>query len=271
LASDEKNDEGLRYTAVAALLALKAHEGPEVLGGMIQKQKDIIQQVKLGLISIQYADQLTPALVDPFIKSKSILVRELGDVALKGVQGADNTAGLVALIKEGHPIVLDWSMGYADLMASEKRIAIRTAIINQANMVDGVRDSDYERAAAAAQKLLEEDGPAGRKIITTQLQSDNRAVVEAVLAGIYRSNATDKSELVARVWDGLTKTSSTETAANYAALIFAREGRKEPLAWLPGMVMGGTVQGPGFRALAGWYYAKLQGQSDAMLKRLLAE
>ena len=100
----------------------------------------------------------------------------------------------------------------------------------------------------------------------TLLKSDNRAVVEAVLAGIYRSTAENQSELVTPIWDGLTKTSSTETAANYAALILARDGHKEPLVWLPGMVAGGTVQGQGFRALAGWYYTKLRGQTAALIK-----
>jgi hypothetical protein len=119
--------------------------------------------------------------------------------------------------------------------------------------------------------MLNTDADAGRKTVAGLLQSDNRAVVEAVLAGIYRSRAKDQSELVMPIWAGLTKTTSTETAANYAALILARDGRKEPLTWLPGMVVGGTVQGPGFRALASWYYAKLQGQADSLIKNAIAD
>src|SRR6185312_9706760 len=37
LAADEQGDEGLRYTAVSALLTLKAPEGPPILGDMITK------------------------------------------------------------------------------------------------------------------------------------------------------------------------------------------------------------------------------------------
>jgi len=97
------------------------------------------------------------------------------------------------------------------------------------------------------------------------------SVVEAALAGIYRSKAENQAELVMPIWDGLTRTTSTETAANYAALILARAGRKEPLTWLPGMVVGGTVQRAGFRALAGWYYAKLKGQTGELLKYGLSD
>src|SRR5690606_2105488 len=58
IAADEQNDEGLRYTAVSTLLALKQPDGPRILADMIQKQKDSISQVKLGLISLEYATDL---------------------------------------------------------------------------------------------------------------------------------------------------------------------------------------------------------------------
>jgi hypothetical protein len=37
------------------------------------------------------------------------------------------------------------------------------------------------------------------------------------------------------------------------------------------MVMGGTAQGAGFRALAGWYYAKMKGQTGKLLDAVLAD
>jgi hypothetical protein len=271
IASDEKCDEGLRYTAVAVLLSFKAPEGSRILSDMIGQQKETIQQVKLGLISLEFSDQVKPASLDPLANSRSNLAKSIGTLAQKAAGGADSTAGLLALLKEGHPIVLDWALSYSDRTDTDRQIAIRTALVNQATIVDNVRDKDYERAVMSTQKLLDENGAAGRRIVEGLLKSDNRAVVEAALAGIYRSSVENQADLVMPIWEGLTRTTSTETAANYAALILARAGRKEPVSWLPGMVVGGTVQGQGFRALAGWYYAKLKGQTGELLKYALSD
>lgn len=273
IAADEANDEGLRYTALSSLLTLKSPEGPSILGDMLQKQTETAQQVKLGLISTEFADQLKPATLGPLVKSKSSLVHTIGSLAEKAAGRPDGveSQALLSLLKEGHPIVLDWALAFSDRTDPERRLMLRTAVINQATIVDNQRERDYERAVLAAEKILNEDGPAGRKAVVALLKSDNRAVVEATLAGIYRSKGQNQSELVMPIWDGLTRITSMEMAANYAALILAREGHKEPLNWLHDMVAGGSAQGPGFRALAGWYYAKLKGQADALLNYVLAD
>ncbi len=271
IAADEKADEGLRYTAVSMVLGLKGPEGPRVLSDMINRQRETIQQVKLGLISLEYADQLKPAMLDPLVKSRSALASTIGTLARKGAEGSDTTGGVINIIKDGHPIVLNWALAYADRTDGDRRLMIRTAVVNQATIVDKVRGEDFVRATDAAQKILEEDGVAGRKTMMNLLRSDNRAVVEATLAGIYRSKAENQAELVMPIWDGLIRTTSTESSANYAALILAREGHAEPKDWFPGMVAGGTVQVPGFRVLAGWYYAKLKGQSRELLRAALAD
>jgi hypothetical protein len=114
-------------------------------------------------------------------------------------------------------------------------------------------------------------GSGRRSRLAALVLGDNRAVAEAVLAGIYRSATANESDLVLPAWDTLSRSTSEETAANYAALILAREGKNQPLAWLSGMVMGGTVQSQGFRGIAGWYYAKLLNQTDTLLKKALAD
>jgi hypothetical protein len=271
LAADDQNDEGLRYTAAAAALSFKSPEAAAILADMIQKQKDSIQQVKLGLISIEYAAQLNPDMLAPLLTSKSALAKSIAALAQKAVAGADVTADLLTLLKEGHPIILDWALAYSDRTDSERRLALRAALIDHATIVDDMRGRDFERAALAAQKILADDGDAGRTTIAAALKSTNRAAVEAALAGIFRSDAKNQSELVLGVWDGLTKTTSLENATNYAALILAREGKSQALSWLPGMVMGGTAQGPGFRGLAGWYYAKLNGQIKPFLAKVISD
>ncbi len=273
VASDEAVDIGLRYSALAALLTFRAPEGPKILTDMIQTQKDALEHAKMGLMSIEFADQIKKEFLAPIVVSKSALARSIATIAQKAADKQDVTADLIALIKEGHPLVMDWAYQYSGRAAPDRRLALRAALVNQATMVDNVRDRDYERAALAAERILEEDGPAGRKVISGLLFSENRAVVDATLSGIYRSSARDQAEFILQIWGTLSnpKTPNSTNSANYAALILAREGRKEPIDWLPKMVVGGTVQGPGFRSLAGWYYAKLTNQTDKLLKAALAE
>jgi hypothetical protein len=273
IATDDKNDEGLRYTALSALLALKHPDGPRILADMIQKQHDTIQQVKLGLIALEYPADLKPAMLAPLVQSRSQLAKNIATLAQKAAQGGagDSTTDLVKLINQGHPIVLDWALNASDRWDPDRKMEVRNAIIAQATIVDEQRGRDYERAALAAQRMLEDGGTAGRKLIASLILGDNRAVAEAVLAGIYRSTAPNQSELVLPAWETLSRSTSEETSANYAALILAREGKMEPLAWLSGMVMGGTVQSQGFRGIAGWYYAKLLNQTDILLKKALAD
>ncbi len=245
--ASEENDQGLRYTAVTALLSLKHPEGPRILAGLIQSDRDVIEQVKLGLISLEFAGELKPAMLDPIAHSRSALVSAIGGLAQKSSQGIDITSELVKLIKEGHPIVLDWSLVYSDRAGSDRQLEILAAIVNQATIVDDVRGRDYERAALAAEKLLENCGKEGRAVVGSLMKSGNRAVVEAVLAGTYRSSVPDQASIVLPMWESLKSSSASEMSANYAALILAREGHKEAVPWLGGMVMGGTVENPGLR------------------------
>ncbi|MGN6370810.1 MAG: hypothetical protein ACTHN5_21355 [Phycisphaerae bacterium] len=270
VAKDEENDEGLRYTAVTTLLAIKHPEGPRVLASLIQGQRDTIQQVKLGLISLEFGPQLKPSMLTPIAESRSELVSTIGSISKEGASGRDITSRLVKLIKQGHPIVLDWALAYSDRAEMERRVELLTAVIGQSTIVDEVRGRDYERAVLAAEKLVELPENKGRERVASLLTSNNRAVVEAVMAGIYRSNAKDQSALVLPVWDSLRKTKTAEMAANYAALILAREGHAEVTDWLSGMVLGATIQNPGFRVLAGWYYAKLEGKEQVLIQRVVA-
>jgi len=270
ISADEKADEDLRRAGVVTLLSLKRTEGARLYGAMVQSQREIGDQIKLALIGIEFAEQIKPATFEPIEKSRSTLAKSLGVIARQAAEGNDINGALVRQMREGHPLVLDWALIYADRAEPERRRVLRQAIISQATVVDGVRGKDFERAVIATQRLLEEATKPDRAIVAELLKSPNRAVVEAVVAGAMRSNATNLSELILPHWEALSKTAATEAAANYAAIVLAREGRQESLAWLSGMVQGGTVQTIGFRVIAGWYYAKLQNQHEDMLKRVLA-
>ncbi|HVS71760.1 MAG TPA: hypothetical protein VHQ47_10940 [Phycisphaerae bacterium] len=270
IARDPQNDEGLRYTALTALLTLNNPAAPAILTDMIQAQHETIQQIKLGLISLQFASRLSPDALAPLVNAHNPLAKSVAELArqVAANPATDITPGLIKLLKDGTPIILDWALVYSDTTDPDRRLALRSVIINAATIVDENRGADYERAALAAEKCVD-DSPAGQRLVASLLASDNRAVVEACLAGIYRSDMKNQSSLVSPFFSRFTTTPHLETIANYAALILAREGHSEALTWLPNMVLGSTVQNPGFRALAGWYYAKLKNKTPEFLQAAL--
>ena len=276
IAVDEKNDESFRQSALSVLLALGQGGGPRLLAQMIAAQMaladaDTLQQMRVGLITFEFARQLQPGQIAPLAGSKTAVVRMIAKLAADAADGRDTTPGLVKLLKEGHPLILDWALMYADRADADQARAIRLTLLGMSTIADEVRGRDYERAVLAAQKIIDEKTPGARKALEPMLHSENPAVIEAVLAGLLRSGLTDLSDLVVPVWPALNKSAALESATNYAALILAREGRPEALGWLPGMVQGGTVQSIGFRALAGWYYAQLQKQTEPLVKQVLAQ
>ncbi len=276
IARDEQLDDTLRQSAVGALLALGRGEGSRILGKMIDQEMespngDALQQMRLGLMALEFAHQMEPGQIQSLEKSQSNVVQKIAAMAIKSCDGGDPGPLLLKLMKEGHPLILDWSLLFAQRADQQIQQNIYLTLINMSTIIDDQRGRDYERAALAAQRLVEQKTPAAMKLIAPLLSSDNPAIVEAVLDGMVRSEVPDLSDMVLPVWPNLTKSASLESAANYAALILARENHKDALPWLQGMVQGGTVQNIGFRALAGWYYAKLSGQGDSLMNHILAQ
>lgn len=280
LARDEQNRLRIRQAAVSALLALGKPAGGEVLSLLIAARKDVTEQIALGLVAIEFAGNLKSADVANLGLGRSgqplnsQLLKNIAEIARKAVAGGkaaepEITRDIEALIAKGQPIVLNWALGYSATAPAERKLLLRVGIIQQSSVLDDVRGADYDRAAVAAQRLIEECGEDGRKALARLLRSNSRATVEATLLGLLRSNAKDLADLVLPVYPELTRTN--ESAANFAALLLAREGRKDALPWLAGMVQGGTVEDRGLRALAAWQYVKLKDQAASVLKRLTAK
>lgn len=268
LAQNKDVDEGIRRSAVTTLFYLKSPSAPGLFAKLAAEQTATVQQVKLGLIAIEFGDQLKPSQLSALESSRSRLVRSVVAIAHRVADGSNATDSLLKLLQEGHPLILDWSLGYSDSVDTDRQLAIRNALVQNASIVDEQRARDYERAVVAAERIAESNLPADRALLAGYLKSENRAVVEATLAGLARAHVRNASELILPVWPTLSKRSDLEQSANFAALILAREGRAEAKPWLADMIQGATVRSGGIslRALAGWYYAKLTNQTDTLIK-----
>lgn len=281
VAKDEKldgvpNGPVLRRTALSTLMAMKHGSAGEVYGSLAKAQTDVIPQLELAMLAIEFPEGLKTDHMATFANSRSKLVRTLGGIAGQAVGGADFSKDLLRLMKDGDPIVLKWALVYAEHAPEALRLPLRAAVVQQATIVDDQRKADFERAAMAAQAILEADTKEGHAALAEFLKSDNHAVVEATLAGLARSEKRSLAELVMPFWERFSArpSSNLTPAANYAALLLAREGKKEPRRWLAGMVQGGnlsSLQDLSFRVLAGWYYAKLGGEGEGLVKRVAAK
>jgi hypothetical protein len=268
----------LAKAALATLLALGDPDAPKILEGQILARREMVDQLNLGLTAIEYAGQLKASNIEKLGAGKSLpLMRAVTEAARKAVAASGPegeqavTDAIMTLAQDGQPIVLSWVLGYSASAPKARQIALREMLVKQATILDDVRGPDYDRAATAANRLIEDDGEEGRKTVAAIVAGNNRGAVEAALLGMLRSDAKGLSALIpAKVYSDLCSSAARENAANYATLLLAREGKAEALPWLGGMINGGSVQNIGFRALAAWYYAKLKGQSGAMLERVLA-
>lgn len=268
LAEDKDTDEGIRRSAVSVLFQLKSPIAPTMFALLASQQTQTVQQIKLGLIAMEFADQIKPSQLAALEANKSRLVRSIVTVARQASENRDSTAALIKLLQEGHPIMLDWALGYSESADADRKIAIRNLIVENSSIIDQQRGRDFERAVIAAENMAEANTPADRVLLSGYLKSENRAVVEAALAGIARARIRNASELILPVWPTLSKRSDLEQAANFAAIILARENRQEAKPWLIDMVQGATVRtgSISLRALAGWYYAKLTNQIDTLIQ-----
>jgi hypothetical protein len=266
----------LAMTAMATLLALNDPEGPKVLEQMIAVRREISDQLTLGLTAIEFADRLTPKAVAKLGERKlSKLVIAVSDTAKMAVEkkgeGKEVSDAVLALVQDGQPIVLNWALGYSATAPKDRQVTMRVALVNKSSILDDARETAYERAAIAANRLIEENGEEGRKEIAAILKGNNRGATEAALLGMMRAtNAKDLSSLIdAKNYQDWCKSSAMEYSANYATLILAREGKQEARDWLGGMLT--NVQNAGTRSVAAWYYVKLKGQEKAVLDKVVAE
>ncbi len=265
--ADNADDDALRRAAVSTMLNLHAPGAPAAFGKLLEQQKQTIQQVKLGLIAIQFGPQLKAEQILPLEKSKVSLVSAIGKIARQSTEGNSSKEDLLKLMAQGHPIILDWALNYSDAVDADLCTAIRDVIIQQATILDQQRGRDYERAVVAAERMTETNTPADRAQLAKYLKADNMAVIEATLAGMAHSQSRDVADVVLPNWPTLKKKSSLEQACNYAAIVLARENHAEAKSWLADMVQGATIKNGNvsLRALAGWYYAKLTGQTEALI------
>ena len=155
---------------------------------------------------------------------------------------------------------------------ADRKLDILAAIVNQATIVDDVRGRDYERRRLAAEKLIENCGKDGQAMVESLLKSQNRAVVESVLAGVYRSTSTEQSAMVLPIWPALKSSSASPDGGELCGIDpgAARGIRKRFRGW-GRWCWGGQCRIRGWRGLAGWYYVKLEGAGDAVVKMILAQ
>jgi hypothetical protein len=269
MARDVHNPWSLRRRAVQSLLVLNDPAAPKLLAGMLRKARGTIDKIELGLLAIQYPKGLSPSDVRFIRQADSPLLTGIANTAQLAVSGKEPLPGIMALIQQGQPILLNWALAYADAKDTPHRFTILKALIDYATAAGGGQDSDFQRAVAAATVLANSDNREARKILAAELDSPNAGIVEAALAGMIQSHKADFATLIQPLWKQFLKRDHRKIR-EFAAMELARENKKSELPVLRNIVLYGLSRSDGFRAAAGWYDVKITGRSAALLAALQA-
>ena len=269
IARDIHNPWSLRRRAVQSLLVLNDPAAPELLAKMLRAAKGTIDKIELGLLAIQYPKGLSLSDVRLLRKADSPLLTGIAKTAQLAVSGKDAIPGIMALIQQGQPILLNWALAYADANNMPHRLTILKALIDYATTAGGGQDTDFRRAEAAATILANSNGKADRAILAADLDSPNAGVVEAALAGMIQSHNRNFAPIIQPLWKQLLKRDHRKIR-EFAAMELARENKKVELPVLRNIVLYGLSRSDGFRAAAGWYYVKITGRAPALLTAVRA-
>ncbi len=264
IAGDKANSWSVRRRAVQSLLVLGSPAGPALLAQMLKSAHGTIDKIELGLLAIQYPKGLSVADLTNLKQTDSPLLTGIQKTALQAVSGRDPLPGILALIQDGQPILLNWALAYAEFKTTPHRLTILKALIGYATASGGGDDTDFRRAVAAATELANANGPMERKILGAYMDSPNAGIVEAALAGMIQSHHSDFADLIEPQWKHILQRDHRKIM-EFAAMELAREGKKAELPVLRNIVLYGLRRSDGFRAAAGWYYVKITGRSAALL------
>ncbi len=269
IAEDKKATGGTRRGAVTALLYMHAPGAGRRLEHLIAESHNTIDRIELGLLAIEYGQQVSPASIRKLLKTHSPLQRDIARAGLLAAYHKDPLPEILHLVHQGQPLFLNWVYGYCRNPANPHRLRLLTALVHYATVVDSQRDVDYLRAEAAAKRIANMDSPAARRLLAGFLQSVNHGVVEAALGGMMQSRKMNFGPLVAPIWPQLRK-SHDHQIRQYAAIVLSRAGLKMAMPELRNIVLYNDRRTDGFRAVAGWYYLKLAGQTRRLLHEVAA-
>ena len=267
IAKNSRSQFDTRLSAIRALLAMNSPMGGPLLGHAIRDATGAVERIEAGLTAIQYAHLIKVADIAPLQKTHSPLLRDISKTALMATSGQNPTPSLLRLINQGQPIFLNWLISYCSEPATPHKTPLLAALVKLSTIVDGDRTQDYGRAVLAAQQLAQADSPADRQLLAGFLHSSERGIVEAVLVGMVRSRQRNFSALILPVLPSLLK-NRDRRIGQYAAIILGREGARQAVPLLARVCLRSVDRSDGFRAVAGWYYAKLTGQTAALLDAL---
>jgi hypothetical protein len=264
IAGDKANSWSLRRRAVQSLLVLGAPTGPALLAQMLRSAHGTIDKIELGLLAIEYPQGLVPADLANLKQTDSPLLTGIDRTAQLAVSGKNPLPGILALIQQGQPILLNWALAYAEFSSTPHRLTLLKALIGYATASGGGDNTDFRRAVAAATVLANGNTPAERKLLAADMDSANAGIVEAALAGMIQSRHANFANLIAPYWPEMLKRDHRKIR-EFAAMELAREGKKMELPVLRNIVLYGLRRSDGFRAAAGWYDLKITGRGEALL------
>ncbi len=259
----------VKLQAALVLLNLHNYYGVTSWRELVTTHPSTIRKIELGLIAIQYAPQFKPSDIALLGSTQSPLLRGIIDAASLASEHRSFLAPIRKLIEQGQPLFLNWCLDYAGMPNCPYRSTLLRSLIEYSTIADGQTGQDYRRAVAAAIMLVNLKHAGDLTIIKRSLNAFNPGVVAAVLAAMLSPHSKDFANLIAPHW-GTYMHRHHRRVRLMAALVMGKFNQPIALTELRHVVLYDPRISDGLRAQAGWYYARMTGTTQQVLKAILA-
>lgn len=277
VAKDTERDSAMRMLGIQAALRLQAEGAHLVWAGMYANEQEAARRVRLGMILLDSAAHVKPALFDTLVNSDDELVRLIGQAG-RAIAGGSNDvpSAFAPLLSVGQPLVSQWVVTHCRRDEPAYSAALLEGVIRSHAAGETRHRTRLAEAAIAASHALCEIDPeqAGRRLpALLNAPPDDKAAAlqqrQIILLGIARARRVDLQPLAQAITTDTHKDFTTEALR---LMVRARHGaRLTPNEWarISDMVQGVGAMDLGLRVQMAWLYLEHLNLADEAISAAL--
>jgi len=230
---------------------------------------ELSTRLRFALVGLESSPGAPPAAFEPLLADDSALVRDIGALARSvaaddGIEDAVNAAAA-----HSYPPVEAWLVERLQ-QANESAAPEAWRAIIRAGMARDSSRAVTEGVASAARRLAPIDSPFLTEQLVTAARKNDRVMCQALLTGMLRA-------VPAPAWEASTVAAWPDRVTESLALVVA--ARSDPAfpkdgsagTRLTEAAVGRSGLPEALRAQAAWLAARVQGQEDEAIARIVAD
>lgn len=270
IAADQTTESRLARLALQVALRFDARGATEQWRKRYAQATDLVGRTREGLVALQAAHWIDPALFTPLTRSREPTVARIGRVGAAVAARREVVDAVIALIEANHARLNRWALEYArDVAEQANAQPILLALILAFDGSKPGRDRALQVVVAATEALADMSPETARPLLRPMLvdpASDAR-LVRGILAGLVGCRKNDPYAICADL-PGF----GDPTANQLVLLISARHDHPlddDQMERLAQLTRGAGGFSPHLRLQAAWSYLRRTGQTRLALAEVL--